>query len=92
MSQHLGNALNGYAVTDTEGRKTMAGKMIGDFLVYAAHRCNFLQVIVHLLVADYRKNLAVRQLPVIFLQDGFGNIQQADIGSYVCLVPFLDYP
>ena len=52
----------------------------------------FPQVIVHLLVTDYRENFAVRQFPVIFLQDGFGNIQQADIGSYVCLVPFLDYP
>ena len=69
----------------------MPGNVIGDFLVYAAHRCDFFQVIVHLLVADYWKNLAVRQLSVIFLQDGFGNIQQADIGSYVCLVPFLDY-
>lgn len=91
VSQHLGYALNGYAVTDTEGRKTMAGNVIGDFLVYAAHRCDFFQVIVHLLVADYRENFAVRQLPVIFLQDGFRNIQQADIGRYVCLVPFLDY-
>ena len=67
MTQHLGNALNGYAVADTEGRKTMAGNVIGDFLVYAAHRCDFFQVIVHLLVADYWKNLAVRQLSVILL-------------------------
>ena len=70
----------------------MAGNVIGDFLVYAAHRCDFFQVIVHLLVADYRENFAVRQFSVIFLQDGFWNIQQTDIGRYVCLVPFLDYP
>lgn len=45
----------------------MSCNVIGDFLVYAAHRCDFFQVIVHLLVADYWKNLAVRQLPVILL-------------------------
>ena len=30
----------------------MSCNMIGDFLVYTAHRCDFFQVIVHLLVAD----------------------------------------
>ena len=63
-----------------------------DFLIYPANGRNLFQVIIHLLIADNWQQFTIGQFPVIFLQNGFGYIQQSDVGRYACLMSFLDNP
>jgi len=92
VSQHLGNAFNGYTVAYTKGRKAVAGNVKRDFLIYPANGRNLFQVIIHLLIADNWQQFTIGELPVIFLQNGFGYIQQSDVGRYASLMSFLDNP
>jgi hypothetical protein len=44
------------------------------------------------LIADNWQQFTIGELSVIFLQNGFGYIQQSDVGRYASLMSFLDNP
>ena len=66
----------------------MSCQVKGYVLLYSTEYAYFIQVVVHLLIADYRKKFAVLYFSHIPLKYLTGNLEQGDTGIRSGLLPF----
>lgn len=64
----------------------------GDVFIDIADGDDFLDVVVHLLVANHREHKVILALTGIFLHYHQRNIEQRYGDRSLCLLPLLDYP
>lgn len=66
----------------------MSCQVKGYVLLYSTEYAYFIQIVVHLLIADYRKKFAVLCFSRIPLKYLTGNLKQGDAGIRSGLLPF----
>ena len=79
MPQQATDGFNGHALRKRDSRgEGVPGKVEGEFVFDAALLADLAQDVVAMAVAGHVKDMVVEPLIRVFLDDAFGNIQQAD--------------
>ena len=93
MPQQATDGFNGHALRKRDSRgEGVPGKVEGEFVFDAALLADLAQDVVAMAVAGHVKDMVVEPLIRVFLDDAFGNIQQADTAFGIGFLTSRDDP